>query len=92
MTNRNRDRNEIIESIMQCVKNAMAQEGIGITRIMYNSYVPYNVVNQYLKFLIQNGSLEYHEPNKIYSITEKGLRFLELQNKLHELIKGKGIK
>jgi predicted transcriptional regulator len=39
-------------------------------RIMYNSFIPYNMVNQYLKFLIENGSLEYYRSNKTYRIIE----------------------
>lgn len=81
-TLRNRDSNEIVASILQSVNNAGKDDGIRRTRIMYNSFLSYSMVTHYLKMLTENGSLEYNEPNKVYKITEAGLRVLELHNKI----------
>ena len=83
----NRDRNEIVVSILKSVKNVKENDGIRITRIMYNSYLTYGMVTHYLKILTENGSLEYDEPNKTFRVTDKGLRFLELQDKISEMLK-----
>ena len=84
---RNRDRNEIVASILQSVINPKADDGIRRTRIMYNSFLSYSMVTHYLKLLTGNGSLEYDELNKTYRITEAGLRVLELHNKITEMLK-----
>ena len=84
---RNRDRNEIVASILQSVINPKADDGIRRTRIMYNSFLSYSMVTHYLKLLTENGSLEYDELNKTYRITEAGLRVLELHNKITEMLK-----
>jgi predicted transcriptional regulator len=83
----NRDRNEIVASILHSVINARKDDGIRITRIMYNSFLSYSMVTHYLKLLTKNGSLEYDEPNKTYRITEAGLQVLELHNKIIEMRK-----
>ena len=54
---------------------------------MYNSFLSFSMVMHYLKLLTENGSLEYYGPNKTYRITDKGLRFLELQNEIDEMLK-----
>jgi predicted transcriptional regulator len=85
---KNRDRNEIVASILKSVRNAGKDDGIRTTRIMYNSFLSFSMVTHYLKLLTENGSLEYHKPNKAYRITEAGLRVLELHNKIIEMLKG----
>ena len=87
LTVKNRDRNEIVASILQSVRNAGKDDGIRTTRIMYNSFLSYSMVTHYLKLLTRNGSLEYDEPNKEYRITEAGLRGLELHNKIIGMLK-----
>ena len=83
----NRDRNEIVASILQSVINARRDDGIRTTRIMYNSFLSYSMVTHYLKLLTENGSLEYDELHKTYRITEAGLQVLELHNKIIEMLK-----
>jgi predicted transcriptional regulator len=83
----NRGRNEIVASILQSVINARKDDGIRTTRIMYNSFLSYSMVTHFLKLLTDNGSLEYDELNKTYTITEAGLRVLELHNKIIEMLK-----
>jgi predicted transcriptional regulator len=84
---RNRDRNEIVASILHSVINPKADDGIRRTRIMYNSFLSYGMVTHYLKLLTENGSLEYDKLNKTYRITEAGLRVLELHKKIIEILK-----
>ena len=84
---RNRDRNEIVASILQSVRNAGKDDGIRTTRIMYNSFLSYSMVTHYLNLLTENGSVEYDEQNKAYRITEAGLRVLELYNRIIGMLK-----
>ena len=83
---RNRDRNEIVASILQSVRNAGKDDGIRTTRIINNSFLSYRLVTLYLKLLTKNRSLEYDELNKTYRITEAGLRVLELHNEIIEML------
>jgi predicted transcriptional regulator len=39
---------------------------------MYNSFLPYNQINQYLEELKENTLLNFRPANKKYSITAKG--------------------
>ncbi len=50
-------------------------------------FLSYSMVVNYLKLLTDNGSLEYYEPDKAYRITEKGIRFLEIQSKINDTLK-----
>lgn len=81
---RNRSRNDIVASILRLVKE---KGRLGITNIMYGSYLSYQQVARYLQLLIEGGLLDYDERNGLYRITEKGLQFLELYDKMDELLK-----
>jgi predicted transcriptional regulator len=61
--------------------------GAGKTKIMYNAFVSYNQVKEYLTILIDNGLLQYDLGTQKFKITEKGLSFLQLCDKLGDLIK-----
>jgi predicted transcriptional regulator len=52
---------------------------------MYKSYLAYNQLKDYLKALQENGLIEYEVGIRSYKITEKGVRLLELQNRMKEL-------
>ena len=63
------------------------KEGTRITRIMYDSFLSYTMISRDLKDLLKAGLL-VNEPNtrKRYKITDKGLEFLEIVEKMNELI------
>lgn len=58
----------------------------GKTKIMFESFLTFPQLEQYLSLLLRNGLLEYNVTNKTYKTTEKGLRLLELCNKLSQLL------
>jgi len=60
--------------------------GAGKTKIMYNAFVSYNQVKEYLTILIDNGLLQYDLGTQKFKITEKGLSFMQLCDKLGDLI------
>ncbi len=77
-----RSRSEIVRSILEA---AHAGEGASRTRLMYKSYLAYNQLKEYLGTLQENGLKDYEVGMRCYRITEKGIRLLELQNKMEEI-------
>lgn len=82
----NWDKNEIVASILESAASAKDECGIRLMRIMHDSFLSYAMVTHYLKLLTENGSLEYDTPTKMYKITDRGLRFLELHEKMETLL------
>lgn len=73
---KHRSRTEIIYDILQTVRSE--GNGAGKTKIMYNSFLSYYQVKEYLTILLDNGLLKYNSGIQKFRITEKGLKFLEL--------------
>lgn len=79
-----RGKGEIIASILGCVE---VNNGAIKTKIMYYSFLSYQQLLYYLEYLITNELLTHNQSNNMYNITGKGLKFIELQNKLTNLLK-----
>jgi predicted transcriptional regulator len=77
-----RSRSEIVRSILEA---ANADEGANRTRLMYNSYLSFNQLKEYLRTLQENGLIDYEAGRRCYRTTEKGIQLLQLQNKLEEV-------
>ena len=56
------------------------------TKIMYNAYLSYNQLKEFLSILTENNLLEYLEGTHKFKTTEKGLNFLKMHNEIGELI------
>ena len=56
------------------------------SKIMYNAYLSYNQLKEYLSLLIENNLLEYYSGTKIFRSTEKGLRFLSIHNSIGDIL------
>ena len=63
----------------------MQSEGTSKTKLMYKSYLSFNQLKEYLGTLQENGLIEYEVGMRCYRITEKGIRLLQLQNKMEEI-------
>jgi len=83
-TRKYRSRTEIIHDILQTARST--GNGAGKTRLMYNAFLSYNQVKEYLTILIDNGLLQYDLDNQKFRITEKGLNFLQLCNQRGNLL------
>ena len=59
------------------------------TKIMYNAYLSYNQLKEFLSILIENNLLVYLEETQTYKTTEKGLHFLRMHNAIGELLEPK---
>ena len=74
--NKKRNRLEVIRDILEVVR---ARSGkIKPTHILYKSNLSHQMMEEYLEELIEKGFIVKHsgEKGKTYSITEKGLKYL----------------
>jgi predicted transcriptional regulator len=77
-----RSRFEIASSILK-----IAMEGNASKRkLMYSAYLSFAQINEYLGFLTTNGLMMVDKKTHIYSLTEKGMRFLHVYEDLKKLI------
>ncbi|MDQ3837347.1 MAG: winged helix-turn-helix domain-containing protein [Thermoproteota archaeon] len=84
----NRSRTEIVSEILEVVNDNDA-EGIGVTRatIMNKVYLNSAHLREYLIALTVHGLLSYDSQMGRYNLTEKGLQYLELCNKIGDVLK-----
>jgi predicted transcriptional regulator len=83
-----RSRTDIVASILQSA--AREGGGIGVTRLMYNSFLSYNQITQYVKVIKENGLLNYEASAGKYTISAKGSKYLELHSKMNKMLQGDG--
>ncbi|HET7643358.1 MAG TPA: winged helix-turn-helix domain-containing protein [Nitrososphaeraceae archaeon] len=76
-----RSRTEIVAMILDSTNGGATK-----TKIMYNSFLSYNQLKEYLSILIENNLLEYLEGTKIFRTTVKGLNLLKIHNEMSELL------
>jgi predicted transcriptional regulator len=81
-----RDRIEMITLILT---SANRMSGVLKTKIMYEAFLSFSQLEEYIGLLFRNGLLEHDELKKTYKTTEKGLRLLELYNSLPEIVDSK---
>jgi predicted transcriptional regulator len=58
------------------------------TQIMYRSYLSFSQLKEYLKLLEQRRLVVADSAAKLYSLTEKGLQFMNAYDRIHELVPG----
>lgn len=63
-----------------------AREEANQTMIMYNSFLSYTMLKEYVDLLIQAALLTYDKKTKLYRTTKQGIEFLELYNKMNKLV------
>jgi predicted transcriptional regulator len=78
---KNRSRTEILALILEA-----ANGGATKTKIMYNVYLTYNQLKNYLSVMIENNLIEYLEGTHKFKTTEKGLNFLKMHNEIGALL------
>jgi predicted transcriptional regulator len=76
-----RSRTELVARILDATNGGATK-----TKIMYNAYLSYNQLREYLTMLIENDLIEYLVGNKIFRTTEKGLILLKIHNEMAELL------
>ena len=75
-----RSRSDIIGLLLEAANGGGATK----TKLMYKAFLSFNQLREYLAVLVENGLIEY-EGNQTYRTTQKGLRVLQLHNKIEEL-------
>jgi predicted transcriptional regulator len=78
-----RNRTEIISNILYA-----ANGGSSKTKIMYKAFLSYAQIKEYLPMLLENNLLDLETDGK-YRTTEKGIRFLKMNEEIQELIESK---
>lgn len=78
---RYRSRTDITALILEA-----ANGGVAKTKIMYKAFLSYVQLKRYVDILIENGLIEHNVKQQIFKITDEGLRFLELDIQVDELI------
>jgi predicted transcriptional regulator len=76
-----RSRTEIVAMILDA-----ANGGATKTKIMYNAFLSYNQLKEYLSVLIENNLIEYRSGTREFKTTENGLKFLKMHNEIGELL------
>jgi predicted transcriptional regulator len=83
-----RSKTDIIAVIL---KTASSNGGALKTKIMYEGFLAWAQVQEYLSLLLKNDLIKYQERGRTFIITEKGIRFLNIHNDLNKLMTAKQI-
>ena len=81
---RYRSRTEIISQILE---TANGRVGITVTKLMYKAFLSHDQLKGYVKVLTESDLLSYDFVTRTFKTTERGLRFLNLYNKIDQLMK-----
>jgi len=76
-----RSRTEIVGLILEAANGGGATK----TKIMYKAFLSFAQLREYLTTLQDNGLIEYESGMQTYRTTEKGMRLLDIYEKMHEL-------
>ena len=79
---KHRSRLEIIAEILETANSSKAIQA----KIMHRVYLSYPQLKEYLALLLENGLLEYRQTERIYRITNRGMRFLEIYRQLNDVV------
>ena len=76
-----RSRTEIVGVMLEAANGGGATK----TKIMYKAFLSFAQLREYLTTLQDNGLIEYEGGKQTYRTTEKGMRLLQIYNKMYEL-------
>ena len=74
---------EIVSKILQAANDS----GTTKTKIMYQAFLSYGQLQDYLAVLTQHDLLSYDLDTRTFKTTKKGLRFIEVYNHMDGMIK-----
>jgi predicted transcriptional regulator len=63
-----------------------ANKGATKSRIMYSALLSYSQLKEYLAFLQSKDLLMYEEGSGLYRLTERGLRFIDIYDKISQSV------
>ncbi|MBV9179422.1 MAG: hypothetical protein JO297_20530, partial [Nitrososphaeraceae archaeon] len=70
-----RTTDQTIKSILNSAIN-----GVTKTNMMYNAFISFDQLNEFICLLVEKGLIEYMEGTGLYRTTEKGIGFLEQED------------
>ena len=76
-----RSRTDIVSQILES-----ANGGATKTRIMYNAYLSYAQLKEYLSALLESGLIEYVDGEHKYNTTSKGVQYLTTYQRIGEMM------
>jgi predicted transcriptional regulator len=76
-----RSRSDIVGLLLNAANGGRATK----TKLMYSAFISFNQLREYLSLLVDNGLIQYEEGKHTYRTTEKGMRLLNIQNKMDEV-------
>jgi predicted transcriptional regulator len=79
---KHRSKEEIAALVLEAIVNTHRPTQ---TMIMYKAYLTHVQLKEFLASLTEKGLIEYNKLERIYTITEKGMRFLEVYNQFNQL-------
>ena len=79
---KHRSKEEIAALVLEAIVNTHRPTQ---TMIMYKAYLTHVQLKEFLASLMEKGLIEYHKLERIYTITEKAIHFLEVYNQLNQL-------
>ncbi len=79
-----RSRTEIVSIILEIVSHGATK-----TKIMYDAYLSYTQLTDYLSFLTENKLIKRQEGAEIYRLTEKGHKFYLKCKEIEDMIETK---
>ena len=74
-----------ISDILRSIRNRN-RTGTRISQILYETYIPYNQLKEYLIMMVQNNLIIYIKEDKIFKITEYGMQALKLYGEIDKLL------
>jgi predicted transcriptional regulator len=87
-----RSRTEIVVQILEIANGGSdggydVADGVIQTKIMYKALLSYAQLKEYLTVLTENDLLKYDSASRKFKTTEKGHRFLEIYNKMGNVMR-----
>jgi predicted transcriptional regulator len=76
-----RSKIEIINSMLRSINSGATK-----THIMYRAYMSYSQLTEYLELLQDRRLIVYDAQSQLYGLTEKGLKFMNAYERIHELV------
>lgn len=80
---KNRSRTDIFASLLD---TSSKENGLGITKLVYTSFLSYRQMVSYMEILMQGGLLEFGKLDRLYKITPKGRQFLGVFNEMNDML------
>jgi predicted transcriptional regulator len=77
-----RSRSDIVGLLLDAANGGGATK----TKLMYKAYLSFNQLREYLALLVENGLIKYEEGMRSYRTTERGMRLLQIQNTMDEVV------